>query len=454
MILILMLLNILSANDMINIYRHPDTLRIDNIIHNDQGVIMGNTYVVLNPQSFSQFKYNLISYDNGRTFDTVSSFIGASSPNKTLGLTHFALSYKEKFIFVNQEQGLYLLKTSDYGKSFDTITISDDKRLATPTFALNQNDTNIIIYSNTNSMIKDDKAYFHFIISYDGFQTYNEIDFEVIKDEIYVISDLKLINDEIELFCYYYSEEEDFYEYRKVSYNLKTESYSIQTLKYILNQFKIIDKVEDFYFTYLQTIYEKKDNYNDIKSMLLVKFNDENFEVLDTVNPQYTGRMSLLSYKKDNYIFTLKHNGLHTYNIETNESFNFDFEFNLLGKNYCVFSPEKGYSWWDEETNTLLFSVGTFCVLEFDVFSILSVENENSNTLIFPNPAPKGQSISIELDEYASNVTIYDLLGNEIYSVNQFSNKFEIPTSNLSSGIYITVIDLGGKRKISKFVVE
>lgn len=72
----------------------------------------------------------------------------------------------------------------------------------------------------------------------------------------------------------------------------------------------------------------------------------------------------------------------------------------------------------------------------------------------FPNPAPKGQSISIELDEFAENITIYDLLGNEIMKINQFSNKYEIPTANLSSGIYITVIDLGGKRKISKFVVE
>ena len=453
MILILMLLNILSANDIINIYRHPDTLRIDNITHNNEGVIMGNTYVLI-PNSFSNLKYNLISFDNGRTFDTVSSFIGVSTPNKPLGLTHYALSFKESFIFVNQENGLHLLKTSDYGKSFDTITISDDRKLSTPTFALSQNDTNLLIYSISNNMVINGKAYFYLLFSTDGFETYKEIDFELMKEEVYAIKDLKLINDEIELFCYYYSEVEDFYEYRKVSYNLITEKYSIQLMKDILSDFKIIDKVDDYYFSYLRTIYEKKDNYNDIYSTLIVKFNDENFEVLDTVNPQYTGRMSLISYKKDNYIFTLKQNGLHTYNIETKESFNFEFEFNLLGKNYCIFSPEKGYSWWDDETNTLLFSIGTFCVLEFDVFSILSVENKNSNTLIFPNPAPKGQTIILELEEYANNVVIYDLLGNEIMKLNQFSNKYEIPTANISPGVYIAIIESAGKRKITKFIVE
>ena len=454
MILILMLLNILSANDNINIYRHPDTLRIDNITHNNVGVIMGNTYVILNPQSFTELKYNLISFDNGRIFDTVSSFIGVSTPNKPLGKTYFALSYKESFIFVNQENGLNLLKTSNYGKSFDTITISDDWKLATPTFALSQNDTNLLIYSISNNMVINGKAYFHLLFSTDGFETYKEIDFELMKEEVYAIYDLKLINDEIELFCYYYSEEEDFYEYRKVSYNLKTEKYSIQLMKDILSDFKIIDKVDNYYYTYLRTIYEKKDNYNDIYSTLIVKFNDENFEVLDTVNTQYTGRMSLISYKKDNYIFTLIQNGLHTYNIDTKESFNFEFEFDLLGKNYCIFSPEKGYSWWDNETNTLLFSVGTFCVLEFDVFTILSVENKNSNTLIFPNPAPKGQTINIELEEYAEKVEIFDLLGNKLKTIEQFSNYYEIPTDYLTAGIYIAIIEFNGKKKITKFVVE
>ncbi len=82
------------------------------------------------------------------------------------------------------------------------------------------------------------------------------------------------------------------------------------------------------------------------------------------------------------------------------------------------------------------------------------INKEMLNLQTFPNPATKGENINIELNEYAEKVTIYDLFGNEIYSVNQFSNKFEIPTTNLNSGIYIIVIDLGGKRKISKFVVE
>jgi hypothetical protein len=72
----------------------------------------------------------------------------------------------------------------------------------------------------------------------------------------------------------------------------------------------------------------------------------------------------------------------------------------------------------------------------------------------FPNPAPKGQTINLELEVYADKVSIYDLLGNEIMKLNQFSNKYEIPTANISPGVYIAIIESSGKRKITKFIVE
>lgn len=78
----------------------------------------------------------------------------------------------------------------------------------------------------------------------------------------------------------------------------------------------------------------------------------------------------------------------------------------------------------------------------------------NSKGKIFPNPAPKGQTINIELEEYAEKVYIFNLLGNKLKTIEQFSNYYEIPTNDLSAGIYIAIIEFNGKKKITKFVVE
>lgn len=78
----------------------------------------------------------------------------------------------------------------------------------------------------------------------------------------------------------------------------------------------------------------------------------------------------------------------------------------------------------------------------------------NSKGKIFPNPATKGQTINIELEEYADKVEIFDLLGNKLKTIEQFSHFYEIPTDYFTAGIYIAIIEFNGKKKITKFVVE
>ena len=62
----------------------------------------------------------------------------------------------------------------------------------------------------------------------------------------------------------------------------------------------------------------------------------------------------------------------------------------------------------------------------------IDFELEEYNTILrkndkfpFTNPAYKGQIIKIELDEFASKVSIFDILGNEIYTINEIRKNIK-----------------------------
>ena len=70
-----------------------------------------------------------------------------------------------------------------------------------------------------------------------------------------------------------------------------------------------------------------------------------------------------------------------------------------------------------------------------------SIENEvivNPNFLIFPNPS--ADKISVDLGESVvggvADLSIYDILGNEIMSIPNYTNKTEIDISNIPIGTY------------------
>ncbi len=61
--------------------------------------------------------------------------------------------------------------------------------------------------------------------------------------------------------------------------------------------------------------------------------------------------------------------------------------------------------------------------------------NEANNSLIFPNPS--SEKISLDLGGVAvADLVVYDILGNEIMSIPNYTNKSEIDISTLSIGTY------------------
>ncbi len=72
---------------------------------------------------------------------------------------------------------------------------------------------------------------------------------------------------------------------------------------------------------------------------------------------------------------------------------------------------------------------------DFFDFGISVEETQPINTSIFPNPS--SDKISLDLGGVAvADLVVYDILGNEIISIPNYTNKSEIDISNLSIGTY------------------
>lgn len=78
-------------------------------------------------------------------------------------------------------------------------------------------------------------------------------------------------------------------------------------------------------------------------------------------------------------------------------------------------------------------------VIELDLDILSSIEtNPNDNFLIFPNPS--SDKISVDLGEIGgvgfADLSIYDILGNEIMIIPNYTNKAEIDVNNIPIGTY------------------
>lgn len=84
---------------------------------------------------------------------------------------------------------------------------------------------------------------------------------------------------------------------------------------------------------------------------------------------------------------------------------------------------------------------------------ISSVENEDlkNNALIFPNPS--SDKISLDLGGVVvADLVVYDILGNEIITIPNYTNKSEIDISTLSIGTYIIQIQTSTGSVSQRFV--
>lgn len=80
------------------------------------------------------------------------------------------------------------------------------------------------------------------------------------------------------------------------------------------------------------------------------------------------------------------------------------------------------------------------------------VGEHSSQTLIYPNPV--NDKLTVESQEAINNVKIYNLMGALVYSQKDCTNKVEIQTSNLSSGIYFIRLTTNKVTETRRFVKE
>lgn len=79
-----------------------------------------------------------------------------------------------------------------------------------------------------------------------------------------------------------------------------------------------------------------------------------------------------------------------------------------------------------------------------------------SNVSIFPNPAKDELNISLPLNGESTNVSIYNVIGEVVFTENMIANgttsKFDI--SNLKSGVYVVKLTAAGSEYSTKLFVD
>ena len=104
------------------------------------------------------------------------------------------------------------------------------------------------------------------------------------------------------------------------------------------------------------------------------------------------------------------------------------------------------------ETSTYTFTAMTDRTLTANLINTEGI-NEHSNTLlIYPNPVK--DKLTIEMQDALGNVEIFNLMGTLVYSQKNCSNKLEIQTTGLQSGLYFIRLTTDKVSKTLRFVKE
>lgn len=87
--------------------------------------------------------------------------------------------------------------------------------------------------------------------------------------------------------------------------------------------------------------------------------------------------------------------------------------------------------------------------------------SNNTALVVFPNPSNSSVNFTFNVNDIANGtLIIYDYQGkivNELFNNKQFFNgeyQYNLEVNTLPSGLYLAILNLGGKRSIQKFVVQ
>ena len=125
--------------------------------------------------------------------------------------------------------------------------------------------------------------------------------------------------------------------------------------------------------------------------------------------------------------------------VETHE----DWAFRNWTEEGIVVSEEKSY--------TFIATSNTTFVAHLEYTEGVDEQN-GSTTLIYPNPV--NDKLTIEAQEAIGNLEIYNLMGTLVYSQTNCSDKVEINTSGLQSGIYFIRLTTDKVSETRRFVKE
>ena len=127
-----------------------------------------------------------------------------------------------------------------------------------------------------------------------------------------------------------------------------------------------------------------------------------------------------------------------TVTVETNE----DYAFQNWTENGSVVSEERTYT----------FTATTNRILVANLMYTEGISEHSSTTLVYPNPV--NDKLIVEAQEALGTIEIYNLIGALVYSQKDCTNKVEINTSDLQSGIYFIRLTNDKISETRRFVKE
>jgi len=161
------------------------------------------------------------------------------------------------------------------------------------------------------------------------------------------------------------------------------------------------------------------------------------------VNGGYSDNLEYVNLKNENNELLTGDDSCYVYGVHTSYSFQPDALFwnsNIL-KYICVDDivfAEQNFEWIPETT------------MFIDDCSLSVSDNQNLNSLIYPNPV--NNILNIEAQEYISSIKISNILGQILIEKKSISNKEQIDVSSLKKGIYIVTIVIGKTRSSYKII--
>ena len=101
----------------------------------------------------------------------------------------------------------------------------------------------------------------------------------------------------------------------------------------------------------------------------------------------------------------------------------------------------------------IFWDLGTFTNFSSTNCSVLDVNNFNINQInIYPNPAKNEIHIS-NIDAVSTEIRIFNVLGKQVFYQPKITEK-TIDISSFNKGIYIVKLDVDGKTKTQKLVIN